>query len=225
MSNTILHRLARTGLALTAALSCLAHAGLVSYSTSVSTFGRDTDTRGSLSYERFDASLGVLREVRFTFDLRTDYSMGFSNLDDHAREISIRYGTLVEFGMPQRWWDGAEQWDRLEVAGGVLESFIQRSWTSQQSFSLTDNLARFVSDTPGWMDYRLHHHADGFWDDWSYLGFGAVSTTRVDLRMDYLYDEASSPSQPLPEPGALALALAACAAAGVGRRSLRKRGA
>ncbi|MFN3302899.1 MAG: choice-of-anchor E domain-containing protein [Roseateles sp.] len=223
MRTATLHRLARFGLALSATLSPLAHAGLVSYSNSVGIMGRQADTRNSLSYQRFDADLGVLREVRFIFDIRTDYSLGFSNEADHPREISIRYGSTVDFWMPQPWSEGNDQSERREVAGGVQPTFIQRSWSVQRSFSITDNLARFIGDTPGWMDYRLHHHAEGLWDDWSTLGFGAMNTTRVDLRLDYLYDASPAPGQPLPEPGSLALALAACAAAGVGRRALRKR--
>jgi hypothetical protein len=222
MRDITLPRLARLCLALTAALSSQAHAGLVSYSSSVGTMGRLADLRSSLNYERFDASLGELREVRFTFDMRTDYAMGFSNQADHARQISFRYGTDVQFSLPSSWSADSEKWEYLEVASGAPEFFIQRSWTAQRSFNITDNLSRFIRDTPGSMDYQLQHYADGTWDDWSTLGFSAMSTTNVTMRLDYLYDDPAAPGQPLPEPGSFGLVFAACAAAGVGRRALRK---
>lgn len=94
----------------------------------------------------------------------------------------------------------------------------------QRSFSITQGLERYIGDTAAWMDYRLFHNADGYWDGGS-RDFGAVSTTEVRLRLDYLYDESSSPGR-LPEPttpALAALALLACLAPRLKRRGTTAR--
>lgn len=221
MTKTTLHRLARLGLVLSAALSPLAHAGLVSYSTTVGSFGGFGSGNNRVSYQRFDADLGVLREVRFTFDMSANHTMLYANTGDEPLRLSLRYGNGVHFDTPGSWSAGTDKTEFLEVAGHTGQTAIERSWSEQRSFSITSDLGRYIGDTPAWMDYRLTYYALGSAGQGSTLGFGSMTSSRVNLRLDYLYDEPPPPAKPLPEPGSLALVLAACAAAGAGRRALQ----
>lgn len=220
MKQALLPRLARLALALSAGLTSLAHAGLVSYTSQVSYFSKENSYSDRLQYQRFDADLGLLREVRFTYDFSLRHTLVYSNLGDQDLRLGVRYGGTADGSSPGNWYLSKEQWEFLDVAANTRQASVERSWSGQRSFSITQDLAAFIGDTPGWMDYHLRFFASGYHDPGSPLGFGSMTTSRLSLRVDYLYDlpPAPEPAKALPEPASLALVAGACAAAMATRR-------
>lgn len=221
MNKALLPRLAQLGIALSTALTSLAHAGLVSYTTSTGRSvgpGSSTGYEDKLSYARFDADLGVLREVRLSYDFSLQQTIVYSNLGNDAAVMYVGHGGGVSVYSPVSWSRYTDKSTRLDVPAHTREASFEYDWHQQFSTTLTQDLDRFIGDTPATMNVYLESftrsHASG------YLGFGSLSTSKLTVRFDYVYDTPPPAAQALPEPGSLALAMGGLvAAAGCRRRS------
>lgn len=214
MKQALLPRLARLGIALSAALSPLAHAGLVTSTTTASRMSATPFASENLSYRRFDDDLGVLREVRLTYDFTLHQTIVYSNLGNDPARLNVGYGGGVYVSGPVAWGKNTDQRVWLDVPAHTPEASFEYDWAQQFTTTLTQDLDRFIGDTPAWMNISMH--ADVRSNAGGYLGIGSMSSIRLNVRFDYVYDTPPPPppaAQALPEPSSLSLALGACLAA------------
>lgn len=214
MKKALLPRLAQLGIALSAALTPLAHAGLVSYTTSAYHSAGGYSSSGSsqkLSYQRFDADLGVLREVRLSYDYSMHQTFIYSNVGDADAEMNVGHGGGISVYAPVYWGKYTDQSVRLDVPAHTREASFEYDWREQFTTTLTQDLDRFIGDTPATMNVYLELHTRTHLSQ--YLGFGSLSNSQLTVRFDYVYDTPPPPSQRLPEPATPALAGLALAAA------------
>lgn len=222
MNKALLQRLARLGILLSAALTPLAHAGLVSYTATAGYSSARLSYGDKLSYQRFDADLGVLREVRLTYDFSLRQTILYSNQGADPEPLYVGYGGGVSVYAPVAWGKSTDQRAWMEVPAHTMQGSINYDWTQQFTTTLTQDLDRFIGDTPAWLDFYMHAdvRSNASW----YVGVGSMSSVRLNVRVDYAYDTPPPPPavQALPEPGSLSLALGGCLAALGCHRRVRK---
>jgi len=203
MKKTVIH----AALAAAFAVAGAANAAVISFSDSIPT--ATTNWLDVLTLSKFDASLGTLTSVKFTYSGEVNTSARVESLDAAPANVTIQTSASIAFGGPIN--DtvpasgSANQ--NLSIFDGVIDfagtsgfTFPDIVGSSSDVLTLTSGLGAFI----GAGTYDIDVTANG---SSSATGAGnlisQISTrASANILVEYTFD---APSNNVPEPGVLAL--------------------
>lgn len=203
-----------------------AWAGVVSVSKSYSNYqGWVTN----LELAQFDSRLGQLREVRMQFNFDSLHQYAVHNPYTYAIDADISFFSDFQLS-------GPVPMQSFMTRSVVMPLGVSADWTpsserqsEQQSMKMLAHLDGFIG-TGRWSFWVRNQAGAGpnYWKP-DIADVMSVTIASIQLKVDYLYDDAPAPQpqpqpepRPLPEPAAPLLAGVALLAAGLQRRARRQ---